>query len=463
MDTSADSPQNLEERLIWYAITGTWGFYVLGALYLLAPLLGWFLVGLIFWRVYSATGKEKPADRARFPTVPIFWCLGMLGMLVALVVGHIGYGLPVGALIKSSIGWAKGWALLAVFMMVGASLNVRPRIVARAVNRLALQTLCLLPIFIAAGVLHLPNQLYVSPLKLVGGPGPEFFAVQLYSASFAQESARWAFFSPWAPAAGMVANMFLVVGLLDKSWGWKLIGIAAAVAMCVMSQSRLALIALLVVPFMAKAMSNLSHPRIFSVFAAGAALGGVMMQQIIELNQTLQQRFVEARAASSRVRAALGRIAVQRWQDEAPVFGHGVVEKGPHLVEFMPIGSHHTWYGLLYVKGMFGFMSLAVPMFSSTLELIAKAQTSRTARSALGILLLLFFYTFGENLEILVYQFWPGLLIMGRASRERLRNPFAQPFTSSPVVPIKPGHAPRAPRRGRPSSATSKPQVPPTP
>jgi hypothetical protein len=28
-------------------------------------------------------------------------------------------------------------------------------------------------------------------------------------------------------------------------------------------------------------------------------------------------------------------------------------------------------------------------------------------------------YTFGENLEILVYLYWPGMLIMGMALQER--------------------------------------------
>ena len=34
--------------------------------------------------------------------------------------------------------------------------------------------------------------------------------------------------------------------------------------------------------------------------------------------------------------------------------GTRIVERGPHLVEFMPIGSHHTWYSLLFVKGSSG-------------------------------------------------------------------------------------------------------------
>jgi len=31
----------------------------------------------------------------------------------------------------------------------------------------------------------------------------------------------------------------------------------------------------------------------------------------------------------------------------------------------------------------------------------------------LSMVLVLFFYTFGENLEILAYLFWPGLVMIG--------------------------------------------------
>ena len=127
--------------------------------------------------------------------------------------------------------------------------------------------------------------------------------------------------------------------------------------------------------------------------------------------------FTEARADSSRVRAALGRIAVERWRSEAPVWGHGVVEGGPHLVEYMPIGSHHTWFGLLFVKGAVGFVALVVPMLVSLLELGVKASRTVQARIGFGMMLLLFLYTFGENLEVLAYLIWPGLLFIGLGAR----------------------------------------------
>jgi hypothetical protein len=118
------------------------------------------------------------------------------------------------------------------------------------------------------------------------------------------------------------------------------------------------------------------------------------------------------------VRSALGRIAVERWRNEAPWFGHGIVERGPHMVEYMPIGSHHSWYGLLFVKGIAGVACLAAPILVSTVAMARRAMRSADARTGFAMVLVLIFYSFGENLEVLGYLVWPGLLLIGIGCRE---------------------------------------------
>ena len=125
------------------------------------------------------------------------------------------------------------------------------------------------------------------------------------------------------------------------------------------------------------------------------------------------------------MRAALASIAYHRWVTEAPVFGHGIVERGPHLVQYMPIGSHHTWHGLLFVKGAVGFLGLAIPLAWSIVELALKAQADRVARAGLGVML--------AFAAVLVRR-QPGDRRLSdlaghdgrrhRAWRGRLRNPF---------------------------------------
>jgi hypothetical protein len=83
----------------------------------------------------------------------------------------------------------------------------------------------------------------------------------------------------------------------------------------------------------------------------------------------------------------------------------------------MPIGSHHTWYGLLYVKGIVGCIGLALPLLWSMIEMVLLAQYTKRGRFGLTIVFLMIFYSFGENLEILAYLFWPSSLILGIAFR----------------------------------------------
>jgi hypothetical protein len=429
MAETAIHPENLEERLIWYAITGTWLFYAIGGLYILAPALGWTLLAWAAFKAYVESPQTPPRERVLVPFGVKIWIAGMVMMEVALIAAHLDFNLGIASVIKSSIGWAKGWALLAIFPVIGAALQIRPAIVYRASCRLAAQTLVLIPLFVIAPHIHLPGTLYVSPLQIVGGPGPEFFEVQLYGRHPDSHAPRWRFFTPWAPAAGFVANVYLIFALQERARKWKVMGIIAAVAMCLLSQSRLALLSMVVVASATWVAGRISRSPLMRIAALFMLLSGLAADRIIELVADAKARFAAARAASSRVRAALGRIAVQRWQAEAPIWGHGVVERGPHLVEYMPIGSHHSWYGLLFVKGIVGFLALLVPMLWSTGEMLLKAQASRTGRCGFAMMLILLLYSFGENLEILVYLYWPAMVVIGSASRQRLFNPFISPLS----------------------------------
>jgi hypothetical protein len=197
--------------------------------------------------------------------------------------------------------------------------------------------------------------------------------------------------------------------------------------MCQISKSRLALLCLPVVWILVEVLSRISRPIALMIAGAIASTGGVTLPILMEGLESFSEQFAAARKDSSRVRAALGRIAVYRWQTEAPIWGHGIVENGPHMVEYMPIGSHHTWYGLLFVKGIVGFAALAVPMIYSLGDLLIKSQRNDTAKLGLTMLLVIFLYTFGENLEILAYLFWPGLIAIGMGFLERPNDNAIEP------------------------------------
>ena len=416
-------PETPEEGLITWTILGTWVFWLGGLLYVVGAALAYILLLMAAARVL---GLDAPSRRVRAPPPAVIaWIAGMLAMAVALVIAHIDADLGVFVLVKSFIGWMKGWALLAVYPLAGAMLSIRPEIISRATGLLALQTLVLVPLFLMAPVLGLPKDLYVSPLNELIGTGKEFFEVSLFSMDDSTGRARFRFFAPWSTAAAFAAGLGLVLALHERRIAWRVTGIAATFIVCWMSGSRLSVVALPLTMILVFSLANLTRPSLWVAIAAAATLSILMLDDVVYAYQDANEAFNAARAASSRVRTALGNIAVHRWWTEAPIFGHGILDPGGHVVERMLIGSHHTWWGLLFVKGAVGFLGLAVPLGWSFIELIAKAQRDRVARVGLGILISIALFSLGDNIEIVAYLIWPSLVFLGVAFRRRLVHPTA--------------------------------------
>lgn len=410
MAQTADHPALFPERLITVAITGTWLLWLVGGLYIAGPALGWALGLIVFWRAYTRRAECRPD----LPFTAIFWGFAMLAMLFILWAGHAVNGLGAGQTVKSSIGWAKGWALMALFILAGAGLNIRAEMIYRAVCRLGRVTLCLLPLFLLAPWLGFPQTLFVSPLQILGGANEEYFSVVLYTLEPGTGFPRWQLFAPWSPAAGIVATVHFLCAAEEKDIRWKLTGMAAAVMIMLLSQSRLAFVALLVIWPVSWLIMNLRQPLVWAGGAIAILLSGWMGSLLLNIAGQVHSDFTGARADSSRVREALGQIAIERWENEAYWFGHGIVENGPHLVEYMPIGSHHSWYGLLFVKGLAGLIALLLPLLLSLVVIVIRGN-SDARRVGLSMLLLLGLFSFGENLEVLAYLYWPALILIGVA------------------------------------------------
>lgn len=418
MVAPAAHPRPVEDYIVALALAGTWPIYFLGGLYVLGPVLGVMLTAVVLVRKYvraPTTARPEP------PAIPIgvwFWIAGMGVMEIALLGGHWSYELSTGQTLKSTIGWAKGWALFAMFTLAGACLDIRFETIIRATALTALISLLLTPLLYLAPMVGLPEVLFVSPLRVVGGPGPEFFAVQLYSMDPADGLPRWRYFTPWSPAAALIGNLYLILAIEDRRVPWRVIGIISALAIILLSKSRLGLVTAVLVWPTAFGVSQLRRSILWLAAAVPVFLAGLFSPILLAQLGAAYEGFRGLRANSTRVREALGRIAIDRWWNEAPIWGHGVVERGPHYVEYMPIGSHHTWFGLLFVKGLVGVGALVIPLMWSLLEFALLALSSPIGRAAFAITILLVLFTVGENLEILTYLFWPGLLIMGIAMRE---------------------------------------------
>jgi O-Antigen ligase len=413
-------PENLEERLVFWALTWTWGLWLLGAGFVVFPLLGWTLAAIAMGRRLGWLERPDNFVARPSPVIVSAWLAGMALMLVTLIMGQIDFDFSAGATFKSTLGWVKGWALLAVFPLAGAMTHIRPQIVIRAMNILGLQTLLITPFLIAGALAGTPVTLYVSPLHLLIGSDAIFYDVGLYSTDGGVFGFRLRFFTPWAPAAAFFGVIAFVVALYDRHPMWRMIGALAALIMCVFSLSRLALVAIPVVLIAIWLVTNALRPVVLGALAVGLALGLIFIDPILDVIRDAEAAFTSARADSSRVRATIQRMGLHRWETEAYWFGHGGVEQGPHLIEYMAIGSHHTWIGLLFVKGLLGFLAALLPLVWTILELAARAQRDRVARCTLGCMMAVVLFSFGENLESLAYLIWPAFLLVGITAKRRI-------------------------------------------
>jgi O-Antigen ligase len=247
-----------------------------------------------------------------------------------------------------------------------------------------------------------------------------FYDVGLHTADSGVFGFRLRYFAPWAPAAAFFGVIAFVIALFDRHPLWRLCGAVAALTMCVFSLSRLALIAIPVVVLTIWLVTNVTRPAVLAVIAISLAGSLLFMEPILDLVADAESAFTGARADSSRVRATIQRMGLHRWETEALWFGHGTVERGPHLVEYMAIGSHHTWIGLLFVKGLIGFLAAMLPLTWTMLELSVRAQRDRLARCTFGCMLTVVLFSFGENLESLAYLIWPAFLLLGITAKRRI-------------------------------------------
>ncbi len=440
----AIKPENRIEKLVYWLIVGTYIIYGLGLLYPLGSLFAW---GILVYLCYCQWQSQKnnnsyndnyynyeeyinrqPAQaKISIPPIMWVWLIGMLVMGIGTIFScfHVDLGLI--ETIREIIRWGTRGALLALFPLLGC-LAIRPEIIYRAVCILCLQSLVIIPVCYAAYFVGLPDPLYDMTLfDKVTAAGELYYQVRFYSLGDAlrtSQELRLFLFAPWGPALGLVGSMYFFVALQETNKIWRTIGVLGAIAMCLVSGSRTAIVTLPLVLLLMLLLNFqnlrwLLRPKIQITAGLGFFLAGLFSSLILNTAENAVDSFVGARSKSSRVRAALARIGLRRWKD-SPIWGYAQQVEGPEAVAKMPIGSHHTWIGLLYLKGIVGFISLLIPVLFSFILLLFKSQTSDRAKLGLKILLVLILYSFAEEIYLLAYLYWPGLVLLGIAFNDKV-------------------------------------------
>lgn len=412
-------PQNLPETLIWYYIISTYPIYFLGVQYTAASLLVAFLTFYLLRKWWNQTEQTPVIEQIIISPSAWVWLIAVLVIEFALIIGHLNFDLGIIGIIKSSLNWYRGWGLFALFTLSG-HLNIRPKLIYRAVCILCFQSIFVVLIGTIANILHFPNISYTSPLSALGGGAlPNY--VQIFQSVVAdvESQRRLQLFTPWPPALGMVGDIYfcLTCQEINKKWRW--FGMAGAVTMIVGSVSRLAILGLPIVLLLVWFLTNFSRPWTQFLVGSISFITGIFLPTIINLLETFEEQFNKFRSGSSKVRAAIQRMTRERWWNEAPIWGHGRIEtRGPAALAHMPLGSHHTWFSILYTQGLVGCIALAVAFLWSFIDLLIKAQSYEYAKVGLRIILIVLLFSFAENVESFAYTYWPALVILGIAFKE---------------------------------------------
>ncbi len=410
-------PQNLPEALVWYCIIGTYLLYLLGALYVCATLLASFLTFYLIRKWWIQT-EETPADeRISIPISVWVWIVAVLVVEFALIVAHMNFDLGMGQILKSSFSWYRSLSFLALFPLIGC-LKIRPQIIFRAICIFCIQSLFVVIIGFIAQLIKFPIFSYVSPLKSFGGVSDSYTVYLFYVLD--ENQPRLQLFAPWPPALGLAGTIYFFLARQEVNKKLKMLGMIGAVAMILGSVSRLAIICLPIVASLTWLLTNLARPWLYLSLGTVSVFAGILSPTLLQFLSDIKDQLNQARSGSSEVRARLREMAREAWWNEAPIWGHGrFEEKGPPILAYKPIGSHHFWYGALYSYGLVGWFALAIAFFWSFIDLLIKAQKNVNAKVGLSILLTLFFFTFAENIDGLTYIYWPGLLMLGIAFKQK--------------------------------------------
>ncbi len=210
----------------------------------------------------------------------------------------------------------------------------------------------------------------------------------------------------------------LLFALEERSIKWRAIGVTAGLLMIFASKSRMGLVGVVACTIGPRMMPLILRGWVWQSVAGLVASMSILGNAVLAAGSDFVAAFKGARADSTRVRATLQRIASERWQNDAFWFGLGTGQPGSHAVEYMPIGSHHTWFGLLFVKGLVGMVSLLIPFVWQTALTTVDAVRNRRGFLPMGIMMTLLLLSFGENIEIEAYLLWPALMMLGIHARE---------------------------------------------
>ncbi|MBW4513344.1 MAG: O-antigen ligase family protein [Scytonematopsis contorta HA4267-MV1] len=417
-------PQNFPETIVWYSILATYPIYLLGAQFVTAPLLATSLTFYLIKKIWNQNTETPPDEQIIISSSIWVWIIFILIIEFALIIGHLNFNLDIRRIFTSSLLWYRSWAMLALFPLVG-HLNIRPQLIYRAICILCLQSLIITFIDGIAIMLNLSSIIYISPLAVLGG-GEKQYEVEIFHNFITH---RLQLFATYPTILALVSCLYFCCALKEKDNMWRFIGIFSNIIMLILSQSRTATIGLPFIFLVVYVLTNFEIPFVQFTTGIFIFLTTIFFPTITEFIKDFKDNFDNFRPGSSEIRYNIYQMTLEAWLKEGLIWGFGVrQEKGPKILAYLPLGSHHTWYGILYSHGLVGFMALFIAFVWSFLDLLIKAKESDIAKLGLNIILIIFICSLADNLEGFTHIYYPALIILGISLKTKSKLLDAQLF-----------------------------------
>jgi hypothetical protein len=258
-----------------------------------------------------------------------------------------------------------GWVFLGACLAVGAEGRLSGSRIVRAASIQSGLILLFSGIALLVGLAGYDHYYFVSPVGMLLPKSPiimQQFTVKLFTHEdfMGDDTIRLCLFFPYATVLGFGALVLGIVGSLDPSRFWRAVALAGAAVGVVLSYSRAAglasvLVVALWVFWRLSFQLKLALIMLAIIVLNAAVLGGWdPIAAIREFYATLQN----ARAGSSAARML---IDAESWRHflESPVWGYGWYSSEVARWLRVPLGSHSTIYGTLYTGGLVTFSVVA--------------------------------------------------------------------------------------------------------
>lgn len=302
----------------------------------------------------------------------------------------------------------SGWVFIAALLAIGKEMGRSARDLNRSVGILGIYVLCLGPALLCAGtLLGITDFEFLTPMgHLIPSnlPSAQFeFTAQFFIPDdfVGKTQPRVVLFYPWPTCLGFAGAAIVFISLSLRRSAFKVFAILGGAFGVVASTSRAASLGTLVAFCLFSLVRLPTRKKAFAL--PGAALLCLLLlflPAIFNINMSdvvteSQHAISSLREDSSSGRKALYKETVNR-VSEAPVIGHGW--QGEILEDTIPlnIGSHSTFYGLLYTGGILTFAPFLFTSLVVLHRLLTNAPGRPQAETAFCIFVVLIIMSYGE-------------------------------------------------------------------